>query len=100
MNGFRYRSQYRTVVGDLQETFTIGTDSTPEPIGFDLVILSDVLDPAHWQEIDDYKARGLCPPSSEAALDFYRKNLQQALTEYPTLTGAAAPTCRLLYNHH
>lgn len=96
VDSLRYRSQYRTVIGALEDTFTIGTETAPEPIGFNLAVISDVLDAAHWQNIDDYKARGLCPPSSEAALSYIRKNLEQAITEYPTLSGAETPACKLL----
>lgn len=92
VNAFRYRSQYRTVVGKLEDTLSVGSDSNPEPIGFDMVVISDMLDPAHWQSIDDYKKRGLCPPSTEAALAYFRKNLEQAVTEYAGLSGAVAPS--------
>ena len=94
VSSLRYRSQYRTVIGQLEETFYVGTEANPEPIGFDLVVVSDLLDAAHWQNIDDYKSRGLCPASSEAALDFIRNNLEQAIVEYPNRTGAAVPTCK------
>lgn len=71
----------------------MGTEDNPEPIGFDLVVISDILDPAHWQNIDDYKARGVCPASSEAALTYIRNNLEQAITEYANRTGADVPAC-------
>lgn len=94
VNGFKYRTQYRTVVGSLQDTLSIGSEQNPEPIGYTLVVISDMLDPSHWQNIDDYKQRGLCPPSTEAALTYFRKNLEQALTEYPGVVGAPATVCK------
>jgi len=95
-NAYRYRNQYRTVVGQLQDTLSVGSEQNPEPIGYTLVVISDMLDPSHWQNVADYKQRGLCPPSTEAALTYFRKNLEQALTEYPGLVSAPMPVSRPL----
>lgn len=94
INSYRYRSQYRTVVGTLQDTLSLGSEQFPEPIGFTMVVISDMLDSANWQSMDDLKNRGLCPPSEEAALTYQRKNLERAITEYPGLLGAKTPVCK------
>lgn len=92
MAAFKYRSAYRTVVGKLQDTLSLGSAQNPEPIGYTLLVISDLLENSHWQNIDDYKQRGLCPPSAEAALSYIKANLEKALTEYPGLVGATTPS--------
>ncbi|WAR05987.1 hypothetical protein MAR_021356 [Mya arenaria] len=88
LNAFRYRQQYRNVVGVLQDTLTLGSEANPEPIGYTLVVISDMLNSSHWLAIDDLKTRGLCPPSSEAALTYWSTNLERAITELPGYLGA------------
>ncbi|KAH3701576.1 uncharacterized protein LOC127860098 isoform X2 [Dreissena polymorpha] len=91
MGAFRFRSHYRDVFCNLTETITLGSAANPEPIGYDMTIISDMLDSSHWQNVADYEKRGLCPHSIEAALTYMRKNLEQAITEYPGLAGAVPP---------
>lgn len=91
INAYKYRSQYRTVVGQLEDTFTVGSAGNPDVIGTTLMVISDLLDTVHWQHIDDYKKSGLCPPSSEAALPYWKTNLEQALSQYGSLVGAKSP---------
>ncbi|XP_052803159.1 uncharacterized protein LOC128233500 [Mya arenaria] len=91
LNAFRYRQQYRNVVGVLQDTLTLGSEANPEPIGYTLVVISDMLNSSHWLAIDDLKTRGLCPPSSEAALTYWSTNLERAITELPGYLGAVPP---------
>lgn len=94
INAYRFRTQYRTVLGQLQDTLTLGSTHTPEPIGYTLVSISDMLDQSHWQNMDSYKKRGLCPPSEEAALTFQRTHLEKAVLEYSGLLGAHTPVCK------
>ena len=96
INAYKYRTQYRTVVGRLVDTLTVGSDTLPEPIGMSLVVISDMLDMAHWQNVHDYVTRGLCPHSAEAVLVRVRANLEQAIKEYPTNVGAQAPLCKYI----
>lgn len=91
INAYRYRQQYRNTCGSIQDTLSLGSEQFPEPIGYSMVVISDMLDSAQWQNMDDYKQRGLCPPSEEAALTYQRKNLEKAITEYPGLLGAKSP---------
>lgn len=93
MDAFRYRKEFRTIVGQLEDTLSLGSTSSPEVIGATLVVISDMLDNAHWQNVDDYKSRGMCPQSTEAALPIWKQNLEKAITEYSGLVGASAPTC-------
>ncbi|XP_052803161.1 uncharacterized protein LOC128233501 [Mya arenaria] len=88
---FRYRQQYRNVVGVLEDTLSLGSEANPEPIGYSMVVISDMLDSSHWQSIDDLKNRGLCPPSTEAALTYFRTNLEKAINEYAGALGAVPP---------
>jgi hypothetical protein len=94
INAYRYRQQYRNTCGSIQDTLSLGSEQFPEPIGYSMVVISDMLDSAQWQNMDDYKQRGLCPPSEEAALTYQRKNLEKAITEYPGLLGAKSPICK------
>ena len=91
INAFKYRTQYRTVVGNLADTLNLGSDLQPEPIGMSMVVISDMLDMGHWQNVQDYMNRGLCPHSAEAVLVRVRANLEQAIKDYPTNVRAAAP---------
>ncbi|WAR05806.1 hypothetical protein MAR_021175 [Mya arenaria] len=95
---FRYRQQYRNVVGVLEDTLSLGSEANPEPIGYSMVVISDMLDSSHWQSIDDLKNRGLCPPSTEAALTYFRTNLEKAINEYAGALGAVPPICKCLMN--
>ncbi|KAK3585063.1 hypothetical protein CHS0354_004247 [Potamilus streckersoni] len=91
LNSYQYRKVYRTVVGTLQDTLNLGSESVPEPIGMAMVVISDFLDSRFWQNINDYQTRGLCPPSSEKALQFWKRYLEQALNEYANNTNAHTP---------
>jgi hypothetical protein len=88
---FKYKSGFRNIVGQLQDSLTLGSVQNPEPIGYTMLVISDMLDNSHWQNIDDYKKRGLCPPSAEAALALIKTNLEKAVTEYAGLAGASTP---------
>jgi len=66
----------------------------PVPTGYTMVVIADMLDSSHWQNMDDLKARGVCPPSSEAALSFWRQNLNTAITGYAGSVGATPPVCK------
>ena len=91
---FKYKSGFRNIVGQLQDSLTLGSVQNPEPIGYTMLVISDMLDNSHWQNIDDYKKRGLCPPSAEAALALIKTNLEKAVTEYAGLAGASTPVCK------
>lgn len=91
INSFKYRTQYRTIIGNLVDTMKLGSETQPEPIGLSMVVISDMLDMSHWQNVQDYMTRGLCPHSAEAVLVRVRANLEQAIKEYPTNAGATAP---------
>ena len=91
INAFKYRTQYRTIIGNLVDTLSLGSETTPEPIGMSLIVISDMLEMSHWQNVQDYMTRGLCPHSAEAVLARVRVNLEQALKDYPAAVGASAP---------
>ena len=96
INAYKYRTQYRTIVGNLVDTLTLGSETNPEPIGMSMMVISDMLDMSHWQNVYDYMTRGLCPQSAEAVLARVRGNLEQALKDYPTKVGARAPVCKYM----
>ena len=99
LDSFKYRHEYKYIVGVYEDMLTVGDMYYSDVIGKTLQTIDTALDTKYWHWMGDYVAQNICAAGSNAHLGTWQTNIIQALKAYPSYKKAVLPAgkCKLYY---
>ncbi|XP_021343358.1 uncharacterized protein LOC110443459 [Mizuhopecten yessoensis] len=92
MESFKYRNEYRALVGKYHDTLGAGDMMYNDEIELVLLTLDGALKPEVWTNFEYYVQQGVCSQEQGTSLSKWRANILKALAVYPRVVGASTPT--------
>ena len=96
MDSFKYRHEYKYIVGVFEDMLTVGDMYYNDVIGKTLQTIDMALDAKYWHWMQYYVAQNVCASDAASHLSTWQANILQALKAYPSYKGANLPAGKWL----
>ena len=90
IDSYKYRHEYKYILGPLQDQLNIGDVYNSDVIAKSLETIDAAFDPKYWQFMSYYASQGLCATNASSNLATWNTNIIQALKDYPAFKQATA----------
>ena len=97
LDSFKYRHEYKFIVGVYEDMLSVGDMYHNDVIGKTLETIDTALDAKYWQYMSGYVAQNICASGSNAHLSTWQANIIQALKAYPSYKKAVLPAGEFLF---
>ncbi|KAK3585066.1 hypothetical protein CHS0354_004250 [Potamilus streckersoni] len=91
LDSFKYRHEFNTIIGYLEDALKFGTAIAPEPIGMKLTTIDLIFSNEYWKNLEIYSL-GQCNSNISQKMNTLRANIIRALNEYASYKNAETPT--------
>ncbi|XP_063423228.1 uncharacterized protein LOC134707430 [Mytilus trossulus] len=91
MNNFKYRPEYRYLVGQYHDAFGVGNPMYNDEVEMTMVTIDSILDSKYWFYLSYYISQGVCGNDATSTLPKWQANMVQALKFYPYRKSAKHP---------
>ncbi|XP_052254144.1 uncharacterized protein LOC127860246 [Dreissena polymorpha] len=91
LDAFKYRHEYKFIVGVMEDQLAIGDFYHNDVIGKTVQTIDVALDIKYWAFIQYFISQGMCPADAASKLPTWQANIVRALKEYPTFKQATQP---------
>ena len=90
-DSFKYRHEYKYIVGVFEDMLTVGDMYYNDVIGKTLQTIDMALDAKYWHWMQYYVAQNICSSDASSHLSAWQANIVLALKAYPTYKKANLP---------
>lgn len=91
LNSYKYKHEYKYIVGTFEDTLSIGDTYTNDIIAKSVQTLDSALDSKYWQYMNYYVNTSLCKTGAAGNLATWQSNIVKALGDYPAFKQASKP---------
>ncbi|XP_060569002.1 uncharacterized protein LOC132727489 [Ruditapes philippinarum] len=90
-DSYKYRHEYKYIVGVFEDNLSIGDQYYNDVIGKSVQTIDMALDTKYWQFINAYVQQHVCTASAAQNLGVWQTNIVTALKAYPAFKNAMQP---------